>query len=79
MEKDQFSGINCFELMEQDETIVSYEVVYQPNWVLKMCSTVPVSLYSYFGYRNDDSRRWEIDECNVNQFMSKLSSSRSRS
>jgi hypothetical protein len=53
--------------MEEDET-----VVYQPNWVLKMWSTVPVSLYSYFGYRNEDGRRWKIDECNVNQFMNEF-------
>eukprot|EP00972_Heterocapsa_arctica_P046721 6896056-Heterocapsa_arctica.AAC.1 len=58
--------------MEQDETIVSHEVVYQPNWILKTWSAVPVSLYSYFGYRNEDSRRRKIDECNVNQFMSEF-------
>eukprot|EP00972_Heterocapsa_arctica_P077625 11447773-Heterocapsa_arctica.AAC.1 len=58
--------------MEQDETIVSHKVVYQPNWVLKTWSAVPGLLYSYFGYRNEDSRRWKTDKCNVNQFMSEF-------
>ncbi len=33
---------------------------------------MPVLMYSYVGCWNEDSRRWEIDECNVNQFMSEF-------